>query len=133
MDKERIFLESDGILVTDESGNKYLLFPLNDSPQSNPIENFLLHIGIPKVSKGYSFLVTAIELGLKDPDYLKSFGEKLYPALKEKYHLSADSISGEIRRELIRCKQNENYKKLFGNASMTPKRFITTLVNHFTN
>ena len=133
MDKERIFLESDGILVTDESGNKYLLFPLNATPQSNPIENFLLHIGIPKVSRGYSFLVTAIELGLKDPDYIKSFGEKLYPALKEKYHSSPDVILNEMRRALVYCKQNENYKKLFGNVSMTPKRFITTLVNHFTN
>lgn len=130
MDTEKTFLASDGIFVTDENGNQYLLFPLTTPtlPTETSVESILLSLGIPNVLDGFTYIVSAVHLLKEHPNYSHSFCANVYPKVAKKHNTKDNTVAKEITYALLHCQKNAKYKKLFGNVKkMTNVRFITAL------
>ena len=133
MSEVKTFLESDGILVTDNAGNQYLLFPINTSPttthNSTP-EGLLFSLGFSNTFAGFKYVLTAVELIKEHPNYKTSFCANLYPEIAKKHNTKVHSVEKELRYMITSSKKTEKYKKLFGGTkNMTNRRFILAFIN----
>ena len=132
MSKEKTFLASEGILVTDKDGNEYLLFPVNQPliHYNTQAEKLLLDFGFSCTLSGFKYILTAVELIKEHPNYAHSFCANLYPQIAKKYNVKPCTIEREIRYLLTSSKKSKKYKEVFGDtSSMTNKRFIVSLMN----
>ena len=78
----------------EKRGEEYTSEPLDFSYQ---ISFLLKRLGIPSHLMGYKYLNDAIQMVCKDISLLNSITLKVYPAVAEKFHASAQQVERSIR------------------------------------
>ena len=88
-----------------------VLFPQNNGL---PIERtvlaakqFVRKMCIRSHLRGYSYLITAIVLGKKEPYLLSSLTNLLYPAVAEIYHTTPNAVERNIRSAIESAARND--------------------------
>ena len=131
MAESRTFKESDGILVMDKMGNRFMLFPLEHNyfvSRLNPIRSTLVSLGIPTNLKGFEYAIDVIEQLKEDPFAHKNLHRDVYPKIAKKYCISPRTLERDIIYLLDYCHRNKKYVELFGTLEkLTPKKFLTAL------
>jgi len=131
MESERIFRESDGIFVTDEKGNRYVLFPVDNFPARASIFSTLVELGIPQNLNGFKYIITAVELLKEVPEkYAKTMVANLYADVAKVHNTTWRSVERSTRYAMAACTRNAKYTEIFGNVSkVTVSRFLIALAN----
>lgn len=121
------FFKSEGILVTDASGNKYLLYPLK--PYSDNTEDLLSSFGFRHSVPGFKYVITAVEILQKEPDCVNAFCMYLFPKVAKIHGVSPASVERAIRYMLNNHCPTEEFYKVFGNVEkVTVKELIMEIV-----
>ena len=100
------------------------------------IYNTLFEFGIPSHISGHDYLVSAIELVVKDPAYLRRITGRLYPDVAELYGVDARCIEHSIRTAIEKafsCGDIDALQGYFGpliglkNGKTTNSEFIAVV------
>ncbi|MDO4313617.1 MAG: sporulation initiation factor Spo0A C-terminal domain-containing protein [Eubacteriales bacterium] len=70
---------------------------------SDPIITLLLTLGIRSTYRGFRYLHRALQLCLKDENYLLSIYKLLYTDIAAEFHVSRDSVEHCIRTAIFYC------------------------------
>ena len=101
------------------------------------ISDYILRLGIPINLRGYSYLVTAISMVIKDESLLKSITKRLYIDIAKVHKVTASGVERGIRTVIgksINQSDVELYKGIF-RCSPTERlsngKYIAAFVNWF--
>ena len=87
------------------------LFPQNAGSPIKRIESaatqFVRKMCIRSHLRGYSYLITAIVLGKKEPHLLSSLTNLLYPAVAALYHTTPNAVERSIRSAIESAARND--------------------------
>jgi two-component system response regulator (stage 0 sporulation protein A) len=87
------------------SSNGYVISSSNQPSKKNVdldvrITEVMHHLGVPAHIKGYIYLREAIELVIKDIEYLGAVTKELYPTVAEKFHTTPSRVERAIRHAI---------------------------------
>ncbi|MCQ5202767.1 MULTISPECIES: sporulation initiation factor Spo0A C-terminal domain-containing protein [Claveliimonas] len=72
------------------------------------IQYLVRSLGIGATYRGYRYLVIAIDLCLRDEDYLLGISKVLYPKIAEICHTSVGSVERDLRTVINVCWERGN-------------------------
>lgn len=87
--------------------------------QMNDIQCLVRSLGIGATYRGYRYLVIAVDLCLRDEDYLLGISKLLYPKIAEICHTSVGSVERDLRTVINVCWERGN-KNLLMSISPYP-------------
>lgn len=74
------------------------------------IRNCLRELGVPEHLSGYNYLLSAVDLVVRDPTLLRRMMSGLYPAVADRYHSTPQRTERAIRHAIetacLRCDPN---------------------------
>ena len=76
--------------------------------QMEAIQYLVRSLGIGATYRGYRYLVIAIDLWLRDEDYLLGISKVLYPKIAEICHTSVGSVERDLRTVINVCWERGN-------------------------
>lgn len=79
-----------------------------ESEQKLAIQNTLLSIGFHPNLLGFQYICTALDLILKNPDYLYGVTKSLYIDLASHYHTTPSRVERSIRHSIHKAWENGN-------------------------
>ncbi|MFW6389643.1 MAG: sporulation transcription factor Spo0A, partial [Halanaerobiales bacterium] len=104
---------SSGYVISGNSSGK------KDVDLNVRITEVMHHLGVPAHIKGYIYLREAIELVIKDIEYLGAVTKELYPSVAEKFNTTPSRVERAIRHAIEVSWDRGNIKalnKYFGNT-----------------
>lgn len=69
----------------------------DDSEMEERISRLLINLGITARLKGYGYLITGIQMAIKEPERVTSITKELYPIIAQKHKTSPDKVERGIR------------------------------------
>lgn len=119
-------------LLEDKGGIK-----IEDIETRKIISDYILRLGIPINSKGYSYLVTAISMVIKDESLLQSITKRLYIDIAKVHKATGVGVERGIRTAIeksINQTDVEFYKEIFRClpiVRLSNGKYIAAFVNWF--
>ncbi len=87
--------------------------------KSEEIKHLIHSLGINATYRGYRYLCYAVELAMKDEDYLLCISKWLYPEIAAKYETTVNGVERNIRTVITVCWERGN-RKLLDHISAYP-------------
>lgn len=90
------------------------------------IETLIHRLGICSIYKGYSYLVYAVELVVRNEEYLLYITKALYPDIAKYFHSTSSRIERSLRTVITNCWNEGNRELLNRIAGYELQRKPTT-------
>lgn len=101
------------------------------------IEKELERFKFNRTSLGYKYLKKAIKIGIKNESLIENLNKYLYESMQNEFLINKKKIKWNIEKSLDNMSLNTNMKELMSyfyieeNEKITPKLFITTIVENY--
>ena len=67
------------------------------------VESLVHRLGICSIYRGYSFLIYAVELAVRNEEYLLYITKELYPDVAKHFHSTSTRIERSLRTVITTC------------------------------
>lgn len=94
------------------------------------ISNMLEELNVPHYTS-YEILVHCIYFVIKDESCRNRLYVNLYPKVARLHNMMASSVSGSFSTLIIHWGRTKEYKKLFGNETVSSKNLILGLADYY--
>ena len=90
------------------------------------VESLVHRLGICSIYRGYSFLIYAVELAVRNEEYLLYITKELYPDVAKHFHSTSTRIERSLRTVITTCWNEGNRTLLDRIAGYELQRKPTT-------
>ncbi len=116
----------------------YELLQRREPTLEEKVYEILKNLSVPIGSKGYKYLLDAIQTAVREPDTLSSINKKLFPKIAEAYNTTVSCVESAIRSAITRAwengdpevqKQHFGHTVPFGSGRPSDAEFIAMIAN----